>query len=53
MAENNLYRSCIIKKLFKILVEQRIQEIGAQRIIYPASKVQRGVYEAFGIEVSR
>ena len=53
MAENNLYRSYTMKKLFKILAKQRVQEICAQRIIHPATKEQRGVYEAFGIEVPR
>jgi len=53
MAEKNLYRSYTMKKLFKILAKQRVQEICAQHIIYPATKEQRGVYEAFGLEVPR
>lgn len=51
MAEKNLYRSYTIKKLFKVLAKQRVQEICSQRIIYPATKEQRNIYEAFGIEV--
>jgi len=53
MAEKNLYRSYTMKKLLKILAKQRIQEICSQRIIYPATKEQRTVYEAFGIEAPR
>jgi len=53
MAERNLYSSYTMKKLLKILAKQRIQEICSQRIIYPATKEQRTVYEAFGIEAPR
>jgi len=51
MAENDLYRSYTMKELLKILAKQRIQEIGTQRIIFPATKEQRGIYAAFDLEV--
>ena len=51
MMNNDLYGKMTMKKLIRTLAKHRIQAIGGERIIYPATKIQREIYEAFDVNV--
>jgi hypothetical protein len=51
MSEKNLYATMTMRQLIRRLAKLRVQEIGDQRIVYPATKTQRQIFEAFGINV--
>jgi hypothetical protein len=38
-----------MKTLLRTLAKHRVQNIDGERIVYPASKAQREIYEAFGL----
>ena len=42
-----------MKELIRTLSKQRIQEISGHRILYPATKKQRLIYNAFDIEAPK
>lgn len=50
MSENNLYKKYTMKELLSTVAKQRVQEIRGQRIIYPATREQKTIYDAFGIQ---
>lgn len=49
MVENNLYKNYTMRELLNVAVKIRVQDINAQRILYPVTKEQRLIYEAFGL----
>jgi transposase len=50
MLEKRLYASMTLKEMFMILKTQRIQYIDEHRIVFPATKKQKLIYEAFGFK---
>ena len=51
MAERALFRSYTMSEMLKLLDRQKVQYIKGEGILYPISKAQREVFEAFGINV--
>jgi hypothetical protein len=51
MMEKRLYRSMTMKKLIRSLSKLRVQEISGNRIVYPASKEQRAIFDAFDVDI--
>ena len=51
MSDKKLYEKMTMKQLLRRLSKHRIQEIGGERIIFPATKAQREIYETFGLDV--
>ena len=49
MMDNEMYGKMTMKKMIRTLAKHRIQIIGGERIIYPVTKTQREIYEAFGV----
>jgi transposase len=49
MMEHDMYAKMTMKKMIRTLAKHRVQTIGGERIIYPVTKTQRDIYEAFGI----
>ena len=49
MLEHNLYRSMTMKKLIKVLEGLRVQYIKGNRILFPLTKTQKTIYDAFGL----
>ncbi|MDR3331657.1 MAG: IS1634 family transposase [Synergistaceae bacterium] len=50
MSGKGLYRSMTMRQLIRVLSKLRLQIIGETRIIYPVTKEQRTIYEAFGVD---
>jgi transposase len=50
MSDKNLYAKMTMRQLIRRLAKLRVQEIGDQRIVYPATKTQRQIFEAFDID---
>jgi len=50
MADKNLYAKMTMKKLILTLSKLKLQMVNGVRILLPASKEQRDIYEAFGIK---
>ena len=50
MTENDLYDKMTMKQLLRTLSKQRVQIIDGERILYPATKAQKEIYKAFGID---
>ena len=50
MSDKNLYRTLTMKKLFKSLESLRVQYIKGNCIIFPVSKIQKAIFDAFGLE---
>jgi transposase len=50
MSVQNMYKSLTLKQLLHTISRHRIQEISGTRIIYPVTKEQRTIYEAFNVE---
>ena len=44
------FRNYTMKELLNLLAKLRVQDINGRRILYPVSKEQRIVYEAFDVE---
>ena len=51
MMNNDMYGKMTMKKLIRTLAKHRLQTIGGECIIYPVTKIQREIYEAFAINV--
>jgi hypothetical protein len=51
MSDKEIYRKMGMKQLIRALGKHRVQEIGETRIIFPETKEQRQIYEAFGVDV--
>jgi transposase len=51
MMEHDIYAKMTMKKLLRTLAKHRVQTIGNERIVYPATKTQREIYEAFAVNV--
>ena len=51
MTKNDLYKKMTMKQLLHRLSKLRVQEIAGQRIMFPVTKAQREIYEAFGVDV--
>jgi transposase len=49
MLEHNLYRTMTMKKLIKALESLRVQYIKGNRILFPITKTQKTIFDAFGI----
>jgi transposase len=50
MSEKSLYRSMTMRQMIRILSKLRTQTIGKTRIVYPVTKEQRIIFEAFNID---
>jgi transposase len=50
MADKNLYGKMTMKKLIMVLSRLKLQMVNRSRILFPATKEQRLIYEAFGIK---
>jgi transposase len=51
MSDKEIYRKMGMKQLIRDLRKHRVQEIDETRIIFPETKEQRQIYEAFGVDV--
>ena len=51
MAEKKLYSKMTMKKLIITLSKIKLQMVKGTRILYPVTKEQRGIYEAFDMQV--
>lgn len=51
MTDKGLYAKLTMRQLIRTLAKQRVQNIGDNRIIYPATKAQRDIYKAFNVDV--
>ena len=49
MAEHDMYKNYTMRELLNILAKLRVQDINGRRILYPVTKEQRLIYEAFGV----
>ena len=49
MANRGLYKIHTMKSLMKVLSKRRAQNIGNERIVYPLTKEQRDIFDAFGL----
>jgi transposase len=49
MTDHGLYGKMTMKQLIRTLAKHRAQTVGGERIVYPATKAQRDIYDAFGI----
>jgi transposase len=49
MMEHGFYRKMTLKKLIRTMAKQRVQTIGNERVLYPATKLQRDIYDAFAL----
>jgi len=50
MMENKLYEKMTMKKLILTLSKLKLQVVNGVRVLFPLSKDQRGIYEAFGMQ---
>jgi transposase len=51
MAVHDMYEKMTMKQLLRTLARHRVQIISGKRIVYPVTKVQREIYEAFGVSL--
>jgi transposase len=51
MMDNEMYDKMTMKKMIRTLAKHRSQTISGEHIIYPVTKTQREIYEAFAINV--
>ena len=51
MTNNDMYGKMTMKKLIRTMAKHRAQVIGGEYILYPVTKIQREIYEAFAIDV--
>ena len=51
MADKKLYSKMSMKKLILTLARLRLQMVNGVRVMFPATKEQRSIFEAFGIDV--
>ena len=50
MMDENLYKKISMKKLVMILSKLKLQFVKGVRVLFPLTKEQRGIFEAFGIQ---
>ena len=51
MAAHDMYGKMTMKQLLRTLAKHRVQIINGERIVYPVTKIQREIYEAFGVNL--
>jgi len=51
MVDKKLYEKMTMKQLLRRLSKLRIQEISGNRVLFPVSKTQKEIYEAFDMDV--
>ena len=51
MSDKKLYGKMTMKKLIMTLAKLRLQTVNGVRVMFPATKEQRTIFEAFGIDV--
>lgn len=51
MLTEGLYKAMTMKKLIKTLEKLKVQELNGHRILYPVTKEQKTIYEAFNVKV--
>jgi transposase len=51
MMDKMLYRAMTMKKLIMTLAKLKVQFVNGVRILFPVTKAQRDIYEAFGIKL--
>lgn len=49
MASHDLYKNYTMREMLNLLAKLRVQDINGRRILYPISKEQRMIYEAFKV----
>ena len=49
MLKNDLYRTMTMKKLIKVLESLRVQHIKGSCILFPMTKTQKTIFDAFGL----
>ena len=49
MMDKGLYETMTMKQLARTLSKHRVQLIGSERVVYPATKAQKNIYDAFGV----
>jgi transposase len=49
MMDKGLYETMTMRQLTRILSKHRVQLIGGERVVYPATKAQKNIYDAFGV----
>jgi transposase len=51
IADRELYKTYTMTEMLKLLERQKVQYIKGERILFPISKSQREVFEAFGLKL--
>jgi hypothetical protein len=51
MKDQDMYRDRTMKQLIRTLDKQKLQTIDGNRILYPITKEQKGIYEKFGLDL--
>lgn len=49
MVEHDLYKNYTMREVLNILAKLRVQDINNRQILYPVTKEQRLIYDAFGL----
>lgn len=50
MSDKDLYKKMTMNQLLRTLSKLRVQEIGKEQIVFPATKTQKEIFNAFGLE---
>jgi molecular chaperone GrpE (heat shock protein) len=50
MSDKDLYKKMTMNQLLRTLSKLRVQEIGKEQIVFPATKAQKEIFHAFGLE---
>lgn len=50
MSDKDLYRKMTMNQLLRTLSKLRVQVIGNEQIVFPATKAQKDIFQAFGLE---
>lgn len=53
MTSHDLYKKYTMREMTNMLAKLRVQDINGKRILYPVTKEQRLIYEAFELELPR
>jgi hypothetical protein len=51
MIDKDLYDMMTMKQLLRNLSKHRVHLIDGKRVIYPVTKTQKNIYDAFGVSV--
>jgi transposase len=49
MMNKGLYETMTMKQLIRTLSKHRVQMIGGERVVYPVTKTQKDIYDAFQV----